>query len=70
MNGEGRIPKQMDDHSSEIFGAIENETSAREQISQGLQTRIQTNEQQMEQSQQELESKIRHNARIAFVNCS
>mmetsp|Transcript_33859 Transcript_33859/g.71201 ORF Transcript_33859/g.71201 Transcript_33859/m.71201 type:complete len:132 (+) Transcript_33859:796-1191(+) len=60
LNREGRILKQMDDHSSEIFGAIEKETSAREQISQGLQTRIETNEQLREQSQQELESKIQN----------
>lgn len=44
LKREGRILKQMDDHFSAIFGAIEKEKSEREHISQGLQARIEENE--------------------------
>ncbi|KAL7532113.1 hypothetical protein ACHAXR_004442 [Thalassiosira sp. AJA248-18] len=60
LNREGRILKQMDDHSSAIFGAIEKETSEREQISQGLETRIEENERLRSQSEYELQSKIQN----------
>ena len=50
----------MDDHSSAIFGGIEKETNVREQISQGLQTRIEENERLRSQSEYELQSKIQN----------
>ena len=50
----------MDDHSSAIFGGIEKETTVREQISQGLQTRIEDNERLRSQSEYELQSKIQN----------
>ncbi|KAL9188656.1 hypothetical protein ACHAXT_007034 [Thalassiosira profunda] len=59
LNREGRILKQMDDHSSAIFGAIEKETTEREQIALGLQTRIEDNERLRSQSEQDLQSRIR-----------
>mmetsp|Transcript_12938 Transcript_12938/g.31522 ORF Transcript_12938/g.31522 Transcript_12938/m.31522 type:complete len:276 (-) Transcript_12938:1365-2192(-) len=58
LNREGRILKQMDDHSSAIFGAIEKETTEREDISSGLQKRIENNERLRSQSEHELQSKI------------
>lgn len=60
LNREGRILKQMDDHSSDIFGAIEEETNVRERISQGLQTRIEHNERLRSQSEYELQSRIQN----------
>jgi len=60
LNREGRILKQMDDHSFAIFGAIENETTVREEISEGLQTRIEDNERLRSQSEHELRSKIQN----------
>ena len=55
LNREGRILKQMDDHTSTIFDAIHKETSEREQISQGLQKRIEDNECQRSKSEQDLQ---------------
>jgi hypothetical protein len=60
LNREGRILKQMDDHSAAIFGAIEKENQEREQISYELQARIEENERQRSQYQHDLQSKI-HN---------
>lgn len=60
LNREGRILKQMDDHSAAIFGAIEKENMEREQISYELQTRIEENERQRSQYQQDLQSKIQN----------
>ena len=60
LKREGRILKQMDDNSSTIFGAIDKETTEREQISQGLQTRIENNERLRSQSEYELQSKIQN----------
>jgi len=45
----------MDDHTSTIFDAIHKETSEREQISQGLQKRIENNECQRSKSEQDLQ---------------
>ena len=58
LNREGRILKQMEDNSSTIFGAIENETNKREEIVYGLQSRIEENERQRTQNEQELQSKL------------
>lgn len=58
LNREGRILKQMEDNSSTIFGAIENETNQREEIVYGLQSRIEENERQRTQNEQELQSKL------------
>jgi len=60
LKREGRILKQMDDHSSEIFGSIENEMLEREGISQGLQTRIEDNERLRSQSEHDLQSRIQN----------
>lgn len=60
LNREGRILKQMDDHSSAIFGAIEQETNEREQISFELQTRIEENERLRSQSEYDLQSNIQN----------
>lgn len=60
LKREGRILKQMDDHSSDIFSSIEKETTEREGISQGLQTRIEYNERLRSQSEYELQSKIQN----------
>lgn len=58
INREGRILKQMEDHYSTIYDAIEKETLEREQISLELQTRIDENERKRSQYQRELQSKI------------
>ena len=58
LNREGRILKQMDDHSSAILGAIQKETREREEISIGLQERIENNERLRSQSEQDLQSRI------------
>lgn len=60
LNREGRILKQMDDHTSTIFDAIHKESSEREQISQGLQKRIEDNERQRSQSEQDLQYTIQN----------
>lgn len=60
LNREGRILKQMDDNSSAIFGAINIETSEREQISQELQKRIENNERLRSRSEQELQFTIQN----------
>lgn len=60
LGREGRILKQMDDHSSAIFGAIEKEMTLREEISRGLQTRIEDNERLRSQSENELQSRIQN----------
>lgn len=60
LNREGRIMKQMDDHSSSILRAIEEETNIREEISEGLQCRIEENERLRSQSEYDLQSKIQN----------
>mmetsp|Transcript_28772 Transcript_28772/g.61356 ORF Transcript_28772/g.61356 Transcript_28772/m.61356 type:complete len:274 (+) Transcript_28772:106-927(+) len=60
LKREGRILKQMDDHSSAIFSSIEKETTEREGISHGLQTRIEDNERLRSQSEYELQSRIQN----------
>ena len=60
LNREGRILKQMDEHSSAIFGAIEKEIGEREQISQELQKRIEDNERLRSQAEHDLQSSIQN----------
>lgn len=60
LTREGRILKQMDDHSSTIYGAIEKETTEREKIAYDLQTRIDDNERLRNQSEMDLQSKIQN----------
>jgi len=60
LNREGRILKQMDDLSSTIFKATEEETTTRDDISQRLQMRIEENERLRSQSEYELQFKIQN----------
>lgn len=60
LKREGRILKQMDDHSSAIYGAIEKETTEREKIAYDLQTRIDDNERLRNQSEMDLQAKIQN----------
>ena len=60
LTREGRILKQMDDHSSDIFGAIEKEIGEREQISQELQKRIEDNERLRSQAEHDLQYTIQN----------
>merc|ERR1712086_1223614 len=60
LNREGRILKQMDDLSSTIFKATEEETTTRDDISQRLQMRIEENERLSSQSEYELQFKIQN----------
>ena len=60
LKREGRILKQMDDHSSAIYGAIQKETTAREKIAYDLQTRIDDNERLRNQSEMDLQEKIQN----------
>ena len=60
LKREGRILKQMDDHSSAIYGAIEKETTEREKIAYDLQTRIDDNERLRNQSEMDLQEKIQN----------
>jgi hypothetical protein len=50
----------MDDHSSDIFGAIEKEIGEREQISQELQKRIEDNERLRSQAEHDLQYTIQN----------
>ena len=60
LKREGRMLKQMDDHSSAIYGAIEKETTEREKIAYDLQTRIDDNERLRNQSEMDLQAKIQN----------
>jgi hypothetical protein len=60
LNREGRILKQMDDHSSDIFCAIDKEMGEREQISQDLLHRIEDNERLRSQAEHDLQCTIQN----------
>jgi hypothetical protein len=60
LKREGRILKQMDDHSSATFGAINEEIRERERISHVLQTRIDDNERLRSQAEHDLQYMIQN----------
>ena len=60
MLREGRIMQQMDDSNSSIVACIEKETSARELVSQELQSRIDDNERQRSQSELDLRTRMQN----------
>ena len=60
LKREGRILKQMDDHSSHFYGAINEEVRERERISDELQKRIDDNERLRSQAEHDLQYTIQN----------